>query len=211
MVEDKDTLQKLIAMRELYEEEEDSEFELALADFNLSSYEDMEKQITQITSRIERTQQKISAVEAGVVVEIPEKLAQIIPQLPADKNADEYVHEVKKRRQVILEKKHVRRQRRQDLAKRRTAAAQERMRIISRLAGKEKGTDDFGSRDTDWDVYKAISKEGDSDTEAENEKLIEFEEILRHHDPMYEEPLVIEGSIAEHYQVSFSNTFMNFF
>ena len=65
-------------------------------------------------------------------------------------------------RNAILEKKQIRKQRRQDLAKRRTAAAQERMRIISHLAKKEKGTDDFGMRDEDWDVYKAISKEGNT-------------------------------------------------
>lgn len=50
------------------------------------------------------------------------------------------------------------RQRRQDMAKRRTAAAQERMRIISQLAKKEKRDDDFGIRDEDWDVYKVINK-----------------------------------------------------
>jgi len=52
------------------------------------------------------------------------------------------------------------RQRRQDMAKRRTAAAQERMRIISQLAKKEKRDDDFGMRDEDWDVYKVINRVG---------------------------------------------------
>lgn len=46
------------------------------------------------------------------------------------------------------------------MAKRRTAAGQERMRIISQLAKKEKGIDDFGMRDEDWDIYKTISKDG---------------------------------------------------
>lgn len=50
------------------------------------------------------------------------------------------------------------RQRRQDMAKRRTAAAQERMRIISQLARKDKRDDDFGMRDEDWDVYKVINR-----------------------------------------------------
>lgn len=78
------------------------------------------------------------------------------------------------------------------------------MRIISQLARKEKGTDDFGKRDEDWDVYKVIRKEtGDSDSEAENEKLFECDEVLRHHDPDYEE-LVLPpvGGAAESYQVS---------
>lgn len=61
-------------------------------------------------------------------------------------------------RQDLLDKRNARRQRRQDMAKRRTAAAQERMRIISQLARKDKRDDNFGMRDEDWDVYKVINK-----------------------------------------------------
>ena len=61
-------------------------------------------------------------------------------------------------RQEILERRNARRQRRQDMAKRRTAAAQEHMRLISQLARKEKRDDTFGMRDEDWDVYKVINK-----------------------------------------------------
>lgn len=76
------------------------------------------------------------------------------------------------------------------------------MRIISQLARKEKGDDDFGMRDEDWDVYKAISKDGDSDSDTENEKLIEFEEILRHHDPTFEDhQQIVPECAAESYQV----------
>lgn len=44
------------------------------------------------------------------------------------------------------------------MAKRGTAASLERMRLISQLARKDKRDDDFGRRDEDWDVYKAINK-----------------------------------------------------
>lgn len=44
------------------------------------------------------------------------------------------------------------------MAKRRTLASVERMRLISQLARNEKKDDDFGVRDEDWDVYKAINK-----------------------------------------------------
>ena len=60
-------------------------------------------------------------------------------------------------RAEILKKRAQRRQKRSDMAKRRTAAAQERMRILSQLARKEKH-DTFGMKDEDWDVYKAIQK-----------------------------------------------------
>lgn len=76
------------------------------------------------------------------------------------------------------------------------------MRLISQLARKEKGTDEFGMKDEDWDIYKTISREGgDSDSELENEKLLEIDEILRHHDVSYEEPQIIQGT-AECYQVN---------
>lgn len=61
-----------------------------------------------------------------------------------------------------------RRQRKKDLAQRRTAAAQERMRLISQLARKDKKDDNFGSRDEDWDVYKAINKVGKSQNKKFN-------------------------------------------
>lgn len=58
-----------------------------------------------------------------------------------------------------MEKRTARHQKRQDMAKRRTVAAQERMRIISELARKDNKKDDnFGMRDEDWDVYKAIRR-----------------------------------------------------
>lgn len=124
-----------------------------------------------------------------------------IPQPPSNKPITEWVIESKRKRTTLLERRNNRKQRKQDLAKRRTVAAQERMRIISQLARKEKGEDDFGMRDEDWDVYKAISKDGDSDSDVENEKLLELEEILRHHDPAFEEPQIVQEGDAESYQV----------
>ena len=47
------------------------------------------------------------------------------------------------------------------MARRRTAASQERMKIITQLAAaktKSKKEDDFGRNDDDWDVYNVIRK-----------------------------------------------------
>jgi len=68
------------------------------------------------------------------------------------------VGQLHEQRTELLARRAARRQRKRDLAQRRTAAAQERMRIISQLAKKEKKEDNFGMRDEDWDVYKAINK-----------------------------------------------------
>lgn len=203
LAEDEDQLQKLEEILESYDDDDEEEFEIGLKEFNLTTSEELEKLISVTRTRIEKIKQKMLAVELGVVVE--EKPI-TIPQPPADKTMDEWLVEVHEKKSAILEKKQIRKQRRSDLAKRRTAAAQERMRIISKLAGKEKGTDDFGSRDDDWDVYKIISREQDSDSEVENEKLLEYDDILRHHDPFLNEnnePQLKMG-MAEYHQVSFS-------
>ncbi|XP_071748999.1 actin-related protein 5 [Lepeophtheirus salmonis] len=86
----------------------------------------------------------------------------------------------------ILDKRGARQLRKQQLAKRRTAASQERMRMISQLAKSSKKDDNFGMRDEDWDVYKKINKDiGDSDSDEEQEKLVEYEKVLREHDPHF--------------------------
>lgn len=207
LVEDEDQLQRLLAARELYEEGELNEFNFVLHENQIPNYEELEKMIVNTSSKIDKTRQRIIVAESTVKSHFPfeEKPIVQIPQPPIDVSVDEWIDQVKQKRIVIVEKKQIRKQRKQDLAKRRTAAAQERMRIISQLARREKGTDDFGMRDEDWDVYKTINKEtGDSDSEVENEKLIEYEEILRHHDPHFiEEPQISQECAAESHQVCF--------
>lgn len=206
LTEEEDQLLRLEEILDLYDDDEE-EFDMGLKEFNLTSVEELEKTITATKARIEKIRQKVQAAESGVAIAVEEKPVSV-PQPPPDKTMEEWLNEIRDKKNAILEKKQVRKQRRSDLAKRRTAAAQERMRIISKLAGKEKGTDDFGSRDEDWDVYKAISREQDSDSEVENEKILEFDEILRHHDPFLNEsdgPVKID--IAEYHQVSFDFKF----
>lgn len=152
-----------------------------------------------VKSRIDRANSKIGQSESSANNQFDEKL----PQVPSNfETIDAWISDVKQKRGALLEKRHLRRQRKTDLAKRRTVAAQERMRIISQLARKDKDDDDFGMRDEDWDVYKTISKDGDSDSEVENEKLLEFESILRNHDPSFDEPQNVTECAAENNQVS---------
>lgn len=201
LAEDEEQLQRLEEILESYDDdyEDEEEFEMALKEFNITTYEELEKLIVTTKARIEKIKQKMQAVEFGVE---EKPIVITVPQPPPHLTLEQWLVETREKKTLILEKKQVRKQRRSDLAKRRTAAAQERMRIISKLAGKEKGTDDFGSRDEDWDVYKAISREQDSDSEVENEKLIEFDDILRHHDPFEcDEPQIKMGA-AEYHQVS---------
>lgn len=159
----------------------------------------LKQKLTQaVKNRIDRAVQKMNSADTSTAnSQYDEK----IPQPPKNVSIDAWVVDVRKRRAAIFEHRSSRKQRKQDLAKRRTVAAQERMRIISQLARKEKDDDDFGMRDEDWDVYKAISKDDDSDSDVENEKLMEFDNILRHHDPTFEEPQIVPECAAENYQV----------
>merc|ERR1719189_929972 len=100
------------------------------------------------------------------------------------KEFDSMIKEVKSKRQELMEKRAARHHRKQQLAKRRTAASQERMRIITQLAKKsskkDNDKDNFGMEDSDWDVYKQINKDiGDSDSEEEQNLLIEYDSILK--------------------------------
>lgn len=151
-------------------------------------------------NRVDRALQKMNQTEGPTA---NNQFEEKIPQPPSNTNIDVWINETRKKRTTILDRRNLRKQRKQDLAKRRTVAAQERMRIISQLARKEKDDDDFGMRDEDWDVYKTISKDDDSDSDIENEKLMEFDLILRHHDPTFEEPQIVQECAAENYQVSY--------
>ncbi|XP_050415648.1 actin-related protein 5 [Patella vulgata] len=120
-----------------------------------------------------------------------------------------WLMEVRNKRQKILESRNVRRKKKGDMAKRRTYASQQRMKIITQLAQKSsKKEDTFGQNDADWEVYKEINPEmGTSDSEAEDEKLEELENMLREHDPEFQRELDFGGlpggefNLAEYYQL----------
>ncbi|XP_043274906.1 actin-related protein 5 [Venturia canescens] len=190
LAEDEEQLNQLMAVQDLLEEGETEEFEQALKSFSLANEADLIKMINNLQAKVERTRQKIVAAnsqEENIVIEEQKPKIKASLQPKDQQDTDEWIASVRKRRQEILDKRLAKRQRRQDMAKRRTAAAQERMRIISQLARKEKRDDDFGMRDEDWDVYKVINREGgDSDSELEQERLLELEDVLRHHDPEFD-------------------------
>lgn len=106
---------------------------------------------------------------------------------------------VRGKRQIIVDARNSRRKRKTDMAKRRTFASQQRMRIISQLAAMPgKKGDNFGQDDADWDVYKDINKEGGtSDSEGEDEKLEELETLLKLHDPEFQKELDVGGLSGE--------------
>ncbi|XP_050313319.1 actin-related protein 5 isoform X2 [Anthonomus grandis grandis] len=189
LAEDEERIGQLLDIKEMVEMGADRQtVERTLLEFQIKNVSELEKNILHLNNKIEKTKQKILAASNNVdeIDEPPPPKQSKYSKMAfeSDKELFVFLQNIKKMRQEILTKKMIRKQRKQDMAKRRTAAGQERMRIISQLARKEKGNDDFGMRDEDWDIYKTISKDGgDSDSEAENEKLLEFDEILRAHEP----------------------------
>lgn len=124
------------------------------------------------------------------------------------KDFNGWLTEVRNKRQQILDHRNARRQKKSDMAKRRTFASQQRMRIISQLAAQpSKKGDNFGQDDSDWDVYKEINRDGgNSDSEAEEEKLEELENLLKEHDPEFQKNLDMGGlsgefDLAEYYRL----------
>lgn len=133
----------------------------------MKNEKDLRKLINDLQTKIDRTKSKIAAsqnvtnIEEHVTEEPKLRFFKNKIQLPKEESISKnWLKDVYKKRQDIIDKKAVRRQRRQDMAKRGTAASLERMRLISQLARKDKRDDDFGSRDEDWDVYKVINKVG---------------------------------------------------
>ncbi|XP_018333622.1 actin-related protein 5 [Agrilus planipennis] len=202
LAEDEEKLQQLLFIQQMIKANKDSsEIEMSMLEYGIKNLDDLHKNIVTLNSRIEKAKEKIFAVNTSddVLEEPPLKQPKFHKMSFENETAKLlFVQKIKKTKQEILNKKSARKQRRQDMAKRRTAAGQERMRIISQLARKEKGNDDFGYRDEDWDIYKAISREGgDSDSDAENEKLMELDEILREYQPTD----VDQGIPGESYQL----------
>nr|XP_006818942.1 PREDICTED: actin-related protein 5-like [Saccoglossus kowalevskii] len=126
---------------------------------------------------------------------------------------DGWISDIRTQRQDLLESRAQRQQLKSQLAKRKSQASQERMRILTQLAhGKSvsgKGQEDtFGLNDDDWNVYKAINKEaGDSDSEAEQDKLAEVEQLLAEYDPEFQKEMLAQQQVGmtfdltEYYQL----------
>ncbi|XP_048586929.1 actin-related protein 5 [Nematostella vectensis] len=123
------------------------------------------------------------------------------------------------RREEIMEARAQRRQRREELATRRSHASMQRMRMLSKLAydpnvrddgttrqsQKKNKEDTFGQNDEDWMVYRTINKDaGDSDSEKEQEELNELENLLKKHDPDFARTDDNKAPMnwAEYYQVN---------
>jgi len=193
LVVDEANVRQMLIVKDIYEQGYETKFLKALAKLNLglTNINQLEAAIEKIKARIERAKESKLRSDQGIR---EEKVEPEIKKRREDMNEtekrdfDAWLSDIRGKFTELKEKKQARVQRRQQLAKRRTAASQERMRIISQLARNTKKEDTFGMQDDDWDVYKQISKDGgDSDSEEEALRCAEYEAVLKEHDPQDEE------------------------
>ncbi|XP_054739499.1 actin-related protein 5 [Anastrepha obliqua] len=190
-------------VRDLYELGEMEEFETALKQNNIENLAMLDKTIASLRGRLlqmESATQDTSVTGNRAQKEKPSNSK----KPPSDVPVEKWLAEINYKRDDILRRKELRKARRQEAAKRHTAAAQERMRIISLLAHNDKGIDNFGVNDNDWDVYKSINKDNESDSDSDNDKLLECENILRQYDPSFKQSTIQSCDVAENYQLHFS-------
>ncbi|CAG9788730.1 unnamed protein product [Diatraea saccharalis] len=179
LAEDEEQLNQLLAIQEMIEDGDTDEFNEAIKGFDIKSYEDLQRQIANVNMRIEKNKQRIAS--AATADEVPEARPSGRLQPPVDPDAFQtWLADTRAKYRELLSRREARRARRAAMVKRRTAAAAERMRVISRLAA---AGDEFGNQDSDWDAYKSISRDADSDSEADGERIMELEEALREHEP----------------------------
>lgn len=198
-------------LRQLYEQKKVQKFERALEQQQIGSLEELDKLIETINSRIKKAQDRAKAAPRPSKQQ--EKLDKM-PKPPEGVSQADWLAELHSKREEILQRKQARHQQKSEQAKRHTHAAQERMRIISTLARSEKRRkangeeedDGFGMNDNDWDVYKRINRyNDDSDSDADNEQLLECEKILSHYDANFDDGNSNQQaqSAAENYQLHF--------
>ncbi|XP_041982359.1 actin-related protein 5 isoform X1 [Aricia agestis] len=179
LAEDEEQLNQLLIIQELIEEGSIDEFNEAIKSFEIKNFGELQKQIANLHARIEKNKQRIAAAANNEEPLEPRPSGRMQP--PTDPDAFQvWLEDTRNKYREIMSRREARRARRAATVKRRTAAAAERMRAISRLAA---AGDDFGAKDEDWDAYKSLSRDADSDSEADGERLVELEEALREHEP----------------------------
>ncbi|ELT93653.1 hypothetical protein CAPTEDRAFT_223173 [Capitella teleta] len=233
LAEDQEKLRLLIELQQLQEDDDNEElFYRSMKQMDIDSVEELQATINQLNNSIHHIAQRIledRQRREGVAEDVKDtqkrkpKVKEAQPKKPKIDRTGElsrsmpmdtsdvaamatWLENLRQQRQKLLNKRAERRQRRTDMTKRRTVASHQRMKILTALAQgtKKNKVDTFGKNDDDWDVYKEINKDaGDSDSEAEQDKLDELETMLKEYDDEFKHPND-QGDgfdVAEYYRV----------
>lgn len=184
-------LERLIHLQQLAAVTDSEEYGLILEESGFTSLDSVLKEILSVQealeierSKLQNTLDKIHQGESSGGGEGD--------GVGSDSIDHQWVQTLQLRRKELMDNKRVRLHQKQELSKRRSAASQDRMRIISQLAednpvkNGRQHEDTFGMDDEDWNVYRTISKsdgrEG-SDSEREEAELREITKLLECYDP----------------------------
>ncbi|CAG0919409.1 unnamed protein product [Notodromas monacha] len=136
----------------------------------------LEKQRLALNSQITKTREKLASLnEFGA---------------KSNEKSEEWLEEMRSRRQHLLDKKEKIRARNAEMGNRHSRAARDRLRMLSQLASEDKTAagrkkekrDTFGARDEDWEVYMVVGRENwDSEHDVDTE-LREIERLLAQYD-----------------------------
>lgn len=176
-------LEKLLSVQGEREQIDPEEYSLLLEETGFPSHEALVAATQALQTSLETEQQRLAS--------LLQKLNS--PDLGSEAVSEEWLQSLRERQKELMEQRRQRRQQRQELGKRRSAASQNRMRIISQLAeegvgkkSKRNKEDTFGMNDDDWNVYRAINRDtGGSDSEREDIELADIKKVLDKHDPGY--------------------------
>jgi actin-related protein 5 len=187
-------LEKLIHLQQLLAVVSDQDvYQSTLDEAGYSSLEAVLKEISsvqealeELRTRLQETQLKMQGGDGG------SGLTSNISNEPVD---PQWIQTLQTRKKELLDQKKSRQYQKQEYSKRRSAASQDRMRIISKLAednhakSGHQQEDTFGMDDADWNVYRAIHKPGNggSDSEKEEAELFEINKLLQKYDPSLSE------------------------
>lgn len=102
-----------------------------------------------------------------------------------EEQPEEYLNNLYERRNNLNRKIEDRKKKQQEMNTRNSRFNQRRMQALAYLGAEQQlGKDDnFGMRDEDWDIYRGITRELDSDDENAEFKIQEVELELRDLDP----------------------------
>jgi actin-related protein 5 len=206
IAEFEEELERLLAVQTEREQLDAEEYSLLLEQAGFPTHEALLSATREVQSSLETEQQRLAS--------LLQKLN--APDLGSEAVSEEWLQSLRERQKELLEQRRQRRAARQELGKRRSAASQNRMRIISQLAeeavvkrSKRSKEDTFGMNDDDWNVYRAISRDtGGSDSEREDIELADIKKVLDKHDPGYMRAQALPtgevgggGSVASLYQL----------
>jgi len=153
--------------------------------------------------------QKTAAIQRAEKKEIQRKEQERIDEMKKT-NPQGYLASLYMKRKEILDKLEEIKRKKAEFSSRGTNASQRRMQTIAALGiesenNKKGGEDNFGRSDSDWEVYRGLSRDVLEEEEDENnQQLADLEDIISAADPNFNMGAGAKPPTAEDFQIIMS-------